>query len=86
MHRYSSSASLDLVLCSLNLNELSLPEVHLAMGKEGSPLKISPEKERYYLEIFKQLDIDNDGRIDVHNLKQAYMNMGLLQIPGQAEV
>nr|CAB3266175.1 calcium-binding mitochondrial carrier protein SCaMC-1 [Phallusia mammillata] len=81
----SFASQLDLKPCSLNLNELSLPEVHHAMGKEGCPLVISPDKEAYYIKIFKQLDVDNDGRVDVDELKQAYKKMGLLQVPGQAE-
>uniref|UniRef100_H2ZCF6 EF-hand domain-containing protein n=1 Tax=Ciona savignyi TaxID=51511 RepID=H2ZCF6_CIOSA len=83
--KHSSSATLDVVLCSLNLNELSLPEVHLAMGNDGSPQSICPQKEAYYRQIFEKLDVDKDGRVDVRELKEAYTNMGLLQVPGQAE-
>ncbi|XP_076822174.1 mitochondrial adenyl nucleotide antiporter SLC25A25-like [Clavelina lepadiformis] len=84
--RYHSSESLEKVsLCSLNLNDLSLREVHNAMGSEGSPLVITPEKEKYYRQIFDKLDVDNDGRVDVDELKQAYRELGLLQVPGQAE-
>lgn len=77
---------MDILLASLNLNEFSLPEVHLAMGKAGAATNITPAKEEYYRKIFNQLDVDNDGRVDVKELEQAYREMGLLQIPGQAEV
>ena len=56
------------------------------MGSEGSPLVITPEKEKYYRQIFDKLDVDNDGRVDVDELKQAYRELGLLQVPGPAEV
>uniref|UniRef100_H2ZCF9 EF-hand domain-containing protein n=1 Tax=Ciona savignyi TaxID=51511 RepID=H2ZCF9_CIOSA len=42
-------------------------------------------KEAYYRQIFEKLDVDKDGRVDVRELKEAYTNMGLLQVPGQAE-
>ena len=56
------------------------------MTSSLKPTDISPEKEAYYRKIFNQLDVDKDGRIDVEELKQAYGKMGLLQVPGQAEV
>uniref|UniRef100_H2ZCF7 EF-hand domain-containing protein n=1 Tax=Ciona savignyi TaxID=51511 RepID=H2ZCF7_CIOSA len=59
--------------------------VHLAMGNDGSPQSICPQKEAYYRQIFEKLDVDKDGRVDVRELKEAYTNMGLLQVPGQAE-
>ena len=49
-------------------------------------VEITPEKEAYYRQIFHKLDVDKDGQIDVAELKQAYSKMGLLQLPGQAEV
>ena len=48
--------------------------------------ELSSEKEAYYRELFNQLDVDQDGHIDVEELKLAYNKMGLLHIPGQAEV
>ena len=56
------------------------------MGKDGSSLLICPEKERQYKELFERLDVDNDGRVDVNELKQAFYDMRLPQVPGQAEV
>ncbi|XP_039269308.2 mitochondrial adenyl nucleotide antiporter SLC25A24-B-like [Styela clava] len=80
-----SSQRLDHLLSNLNLNELSLSAVHVAMGLDGSAQKITPKKEAYYRQIFDILDVDNDGKVDVTELKQAYSEMGLLQVPGQAE-
>lgn len=68
------------------MNELSLSSVHVAMGKDGSAQTISPAKEAYYRKLFEQLDVDQDGKVDVTELKQAYKNLGMLQVPGQAEV
>ena len=48
--------------------------------------EVSPEKEAYYRKIFDQLDVDKDGQINVAELKQAYGQLGLLHVPGQAEV
>lgn len=56
------------------------------MASPLRPVDLSHEKEAYYREIFNKLDVDKDGRIDVDELKQAYAKMGLLQVPGQAEV
>ena len=56
------------------------------MGKDGSSLLICPEKEEQYKALFDRLDVDKDGRVDVNELKQAFMDMRLPQVPGQAEV
>lgn len=85
LRRHTSEKTLDRLLTSLNLNELNLSAVHVAMGKDGSAQTVTPAKEAYYRKIFEQLDVDNDGKVDVTELKQAYRNMGLWQVPGQAE-
>jgi len=56
------------------------------MASAFNSIELTPEKEAYYRQIFHQLDVDKDGQVDVSELKQAYSEMGLLQLPGQAEV
>ena len=50
------------------------------------PPEITPEKEKYYREIFEKLDFDSDGRIDVDDLKNAFNANDYPHVPGQAEV
>lgn len=42
-----------------------------------------PDRERRYAELFKQLDLNKDGRVDINELKTALAARGLHQ--GEAE-
>lgn len=53
------------------------------MGSEGAT--INPQKEAYYRQIFEQLDVDKDGKIDLTELQEAYRRLELLRVPGQAQ-
>lgn len=37
-------------------------------------------------ELFDRLDLDKDGRIDIKDLSDALHQLGVPQVPGQAEV
>lgn len=44
---------------------------------------LDPDRERRYAELFKQLDLNNDGRVDINELRTALAARGLHQ--GEAE-
>ena len=50
-------------------------------SKQGSTL----EKEKIE-ELFKQLDANKDGRVDVKELTEGLSRLGVPTIPGQAQV
>lgn len=47
---------------------------------------MTPEQEKHYSELFDQLDVDGDGRIDTKDLKEGLIRMGVPQVPGHAQV
>lgn len=47
---------------------------------------LTPEQEEHYSELFDQLDVDGDGRIDAKDLKEGLIRMGVPQVPGHAQV
>ena len=56
------------------------------MDKNGKPIAMSPQKEQYYKKVFEKLDHDNNGKIDLNDLKNAFEASGHPLVPGQAEV
>ncbi|XP_071821145.1 calcium-binding mitochondrial carrier protein SCaMC-2-like isoform X2 [Apostichopus japonicus] len=46
---------------------------------------LTPEQEEHYSELFDQLDVDGDGRIDAKDLKEGLIRMGVPQVPGHAQ-
>ena len=52
------------------------------MGSE----ELSPHDEARVQELFDRLDLDKDGRIDIKDLSNAFHQLGIPQIPGQAQV
>ncbi len=50
-------------------------------GDSGT--SVDPGRERRYAELFKQLDLNNDGRVDIDELKTALAARGLYH--GEAE-
>lgn len=44
------------------------------------------EEEERLEKLFKQLDVDGDGRIDIHDLTEALEKMGVPQVSGHAQV
>lgn len=46
---------------------------------------MTPEQEKHYSELFDQLDVDGDGRIDTKDLKEGLIRMGVPQVPGHAQ-
>lgn len=49
----------------------------------GSPLLLDPGREKRYAELFQQLDLNNDGKVDIGELRTALAARGLNQ--GDAE-
>ena len=47
---------------------------------------ISQEEEERLSELFNRLDVNKDGRIDIHDLSEALNSMQVPQVPGQAQV
>ena len=67
------------------------------MKKEGAPSEngshlphclheLSEEDEKRLGSLFKELDVNGDGRIDVQDLSESLKRMGVHQLPGHAEV
>lgn len=55
-------------------------------GSEGngdSGASLDPDRKRRYAELFKQLDLNKDGRVDITELKTGLAARGLHQ--GEAE-
>lgn len=52
-----------------------------ASGDSGA--SVDPDRERRYAELFKQLDLNKDGRVDINELRTALAARGLHQ--GEAE-
>ena len=48
--------------------------------------ELSEEDEKRLGSLFKQLDVNGDGRIDVQDLSESLRRMGVHQVPGHAEV
>lgn len=48
-----------------------------------SGASLDPDRERRYAELFKQLDLNKDGRVDINELRTALAARGLHQ--GEAE-
>ena len=48
--------------------------------------KLSEEEKLRLSTLFKSLDVNGDGRIDVTDLTKALKKMQVPQIPGQAQV
>ena len=47
---------------------------------------IAPEEEQQLRNLFKKLDINKDGVIDIDDLTEALQTLKVPQLPGQAEV
>lgn len=47
---------------------------------------LSPEEEQRLSGLFNRLDVNKDGRIDIHDLSEALNSMQVPQVPGQAQV
>lgn len=57
---------------------------HGGNGENGdSGASLDPDSERRYAELFKQLDLNKDGRVDINELKAGLAARGLYQ--GEAE-
>ena len=56
------------------------------VANEPEELWLPPEEEERLTELFNQLDVNKDGRIDVNDLGKALDQMQVPQIPGQAQV
>lgn len=48
--------------------------------------EVSPEEEVRYSELFGKLDVDGDGRINVDDLQEGLVRMGVHMVPNHAEV
>ena len=48
--------------------------------------ELNEEDEKRLAALFKQLDVNGDGRIDVQDLSESLRRMGVHQLPGHAEV
>jgi len=46
----------------------------------------SSADERRVEELFRQLDVNRDGRIDIHDLSEALRRLKVPQLPGHAQV
>lgn len=55
----------------------------VSVAAAGSPLLLDPGRERRYAELFQQLDLNNDGKVDIGELRTALAARGLNQ--GDAE-
>ena len=47
---------------------------------------LSPEEEKRLGQLFDQLDINRDGKIDIRDLSGALHQLRVPQVPGQAQV
>ncbi|XP_063966605.1 mitochondrial adenyl nucleotide antiporter SLC25A24-B-like isoform X1 [Lytechinus pictus] len=57
-------------------------------AKDGTPPghhELSPEEELRYSELFGKLDVDGDGRINVDDLQEGLVRMGVHMVPNHAE-
>ncbi|CAH1786844.1 unnamed protein product [Owenia fusiformis] len=48
-------------------------------------IDLSPEEQKRLQDLFNRLDVNKDGRIDVHDLTEALHNLKIPQVPGHAE-
>ena len=48
--------------------------------------ELSKHEEARIQELFDRLDLDKDGKIDIKDLSNAFHQLGVPQIPGQAQV
>ena len=48
--------------------------------------ELSKHDEARIQELFDRLDLDKDGKIDIKDLSNAFHQLGVPQIPGQAQV
>lgn len=63
---------------------LCAPARHGGSGEDAnSEASLDPDRERRYAELFKQLDLNNDGRVDINELRTALAARGLHK--GEAE-
>jgi Ca2+-binding EF-hand superfamily protein len=49
-------------------------------------LDISKEEEERLQKLFERLDVDKDGKISVDDLDKSLHQLGVPQVPGQAQV
>jgi len=47
---------------------------------------LSESDERRIEELFRKLDVNRDGRIDIHDLSEALHRLEVHQLPGHAQV
>jgi len=59
-------------------NRLSTPELYSS--------RLDATEEKRLSELFAKLDVNKDGKIDIHDLSEALQQLRVPQIPGQAEV
>jgi len=52
----------------------------------SSSHSISEADERRLEELFRKLDVNRDGRIDIHDLSEALHRLKVPQLPGHAQV
>jgi len=46
----------------------------------------SPADEARFCDLFKKLDVNGDGRIDIHDLSEALHRLSVPQLPDHAQV
>lgn len=52
-------------------------------GGSGGEASLDPDRESRYAELFEQLDVNKDGRVDINELRTGLAALGLHQ--GEAE-
>ena len=56
------------------------------MSTTGSAAKHSKEDEERFAELFEQLDRNQDGKLDIHELREGIERLGLPSTSGTAQV
>lgn len=56
------------------------------MDKSGLATKHSKEDEERFAELFERLDNNQDGKLDIHELREGIKRLGLPSTSGTAQV
>ena len=65
---------------------MSVVDVQAKSGTFVHDHEITEEEEKRYADLFEKLDVDGDGRIDVDDLQEGLVRLGVHMVPNHAEV